>query len=127
MARTCRPAIVSTLTRDLIFLGTVTSSRSDWPFVQRLSPTPLLAARICSRCSIAARSTRLLLGLARAVGLGAARHRDLVLTAWSELLLANLLAVYFELDTDLTSSMFLVSTVSFLVFVLPVFTFGIAR
>jgi predicted permease len=42
-------------------------------------------------------------------------------------LLANLLAVFFDLDSELTSSMFLVSTLLFLVFVLPVFLIAVAR
>ena len=36
-------------------------------------------------------------------------------------LLANYLAVLFELDTDLTSSVFVVSTVAFMVSVLPAY------
>ena len=36
-------------------------------------------------------------------------------------LLANYLAVYFELDTELTSSVFVVSTVLFLIGVLPAY------
>ena len=36
-------------------------------------------------------------------------------------LLSNMLAVFFDLDSELTSSMFMVSTISFLVFVLPMY------
>jgi predicted permease len=66
--------------------------------------------------------------LARAVGLSALDTAILVLYGLvPSALLANLLAVFFELDTDLTSSMFLVSTGLFLVFVLPVFTIAVVR
>jgi predicted permease len=61
-------------------------------------------------------------GLAVAFGLGALDTRILVLYGLvPSALLANYLAVYFELDTELTSSVFVVSTVTFLAVVLPVY------
>jgi len=123
-----RPESVSTLTRVLIFLGTATSScaigllfsgfhlRRYWrenliSFVHRSTFYPLFYW-----------------GLARAVGLDALDTAILVLYGLvPSALLANLLAVFFGLDTDLTSSMFVVSTTLFLIFVLPVFTLVVAH
>jgi len=66
-------------------------------------------------------------GLARAVRLSPLDTAILVLYGLvPSALLSNLLAVFFELDTDLTSSIFLVSTALFLLLVLPVFTLVVA-
>lgn len=55
-------------------------------------------------------------------GLGALDTRILILFGLvPSALLANFLAVSFELDTDLTSSLFVVSTVAFLIGVLPAY------
>ncbi len=117
-----RPTAVGSLTRVLIFLGTAASSsavgllfnglhlRRYWrenafSFVYRSSLYPLLYW-----------------GLARLSGLGPLDSVTLVLYGLvPSALLANMLAVFFDLDTELTSSMFLVSTLLFLVCVLPVF------
>src|SRR6478735_3214652 len=62
--------------------------------------------------------------VARLVGLTALDTRILVLYGLvPSALLANMLAVFFDLDSELTSSVFMVSTVSFLLFVLPVYLF----
>lgn len=123
-----RPALVSPITHVLILLGTATSSgaigllfsgfhlRRYWrenalSFLYRSSLYPLFY-----------------FGLARAVGLRPLDTAILVLYGLvPSALLSNLLAVYFELDTDLTSSVFLVSTALFLVFVLPVFALVVAH
>jgi predicted permease len=123
-----RPQIVGSITRVLILIGTATAScaigllfsgfhlRRYWrenalSFLYRSTLYPLLYW-----------------GLARVSGL---RPLDTVMLVLYGLvpsaLLANLLAVFFELDTDLTSSMFLVSTVLFLVLVLPVFLIAVAH
>lgn len=63
-------------------------------------------------------------GLAWMFGLGALDARILILYGLvPSALLANFLAVSFELDTDLTSSVFVVSTVTFLLLVLPAYAY----
>jgi predicted permease len=63
-------------------------------------------------------------GLAWVFGLGALDARILILYGLVPSgLLANFLAVSFELDTDLTSSIFVVSTVTFLLLVLPAYAY----
>lgn len=122
-----RPPLVGQITRFLIFVGTAASScaigilfsgfhlRRYWrenaiSFVYRSTLYPLFYW-----------------GIARLVGL---RPLDTVILVLYGLvpsaLLANLLAVFFELDTELTSSMFLVSTLLFLVLVLPVFLVAVS-
>ena len=60
--------------------------------------------------------------LALLFGLGALDLRILVLYGLvPSALLANYLAVFFELDTELTSSVFVVSTVAFMLTVLPAY------
>jgi len=122
-ARVPRPRVVSSFTHALIFVGTAASScaigllfsgfhlRRYWresvlSFVHRSTLYPLFYW-----------------ALARIVGLGRLDREILVLYGLvPSALLANLLAVFFDLDTDLTSSMFLVSTLLFLILVLPAFT-----
>ena len=121
-----RPAAVGSLTRVLIFVGTAASSsalgllfnglhlRRYWrenafSFLYRSSFYPLFYW-----------------GLARVTRLGPLDSVTLVLYGLvPSALLANMLAVYFDLDTELTSSMFLVSTLLFLVCVLPVFLIAV--
>ena len=63
-------------------------------------------------------------GLAWMFGLGALDARILILYGLvPSALLANFLAVSFDLDTDLTSSVFVVSTVTFLLLVLPAYAY----
>jgi predicted permease len=117
-----RPAIVSSLVRRLIYVGTATSGcavgllfrgaqlgrywrENAISFVYRSSLYPLFYA-----------------GLALAFGLDPLDARILILYGLvPSALLANYLAVLFELDTDLTSSVFVVSTVAFLASVLPAY------
>jgi len=118
-----RPAAVSELTRILIFVGTAASSCAigllfsgfHWRRYWRESALSLL-----HRSTLYPLFYRV---LARAVGLGRLDREILVLYGLvPSALLANLLAVFFDLDTELTSSMFLVSTLLFLIVVLPAFT-----
>ncbi|MES1187941.1 MAG: AEC family transporter [Myxococcales bacterium] len=117
-----RPAVVSTVVRRLIYVGTATSGcavgllfrgaqlgrywrENAISFVYRSSLYPLFYA-----------------GLALAFGLHPLDARILILYGLvPSALLANYLAVLFELDTDLTSSVFVVSTVAFLASVLPAY------
>jgi predicted permease len=117
-----RPEMVSSLMRPLIYTGTACSGLAVgllfrgaqlgryWrenaaSFAYRSSLYPLLYA-----------------GLAVAFGLGPLDARILVLYGLvPSALLANYLAVFFELDTELTSSVFVVSTVAFLAGVLPAY------
>jgi predicted permease len=123
-----RPAIVSSVTRVLIFLGTAASSCAigllfSGFHLRRYWRENLIS--LVHRCTF---YPLFYWGLARAVGLSPLDTAILVLYGLvPSALLANLLAVFFDLDTDLTSSMFLVSTGLFLVFVLPVFTIMVAH
>jgi predicted permease len=122
-AHVARPSFVSPATHLLIFLGTATSSCAIGLLFSGFHLRRYWRENLIS---LVHRSTLYPLfywGLARAVGLNALDTAVLVLYGLvPSALLANLLAVYFELDTDLTSSMFLISTGLFLLFVLPVFT-----
>ena len=123
-----RPALLSSLTRLLIFVGTATSSCAIGLIYSGFHLRRYWRENLISllyRCSF---YPLFYWGLARALGLNALDTAILVLYGLvPSALLANLLAVFFELDTALTSSMFLVSTVLFLIFVLPVFAIAIAH
>jgi hypothetical protein len=121
-AHVARPAFVAQLTRVLIYVGTAASScaiglLSSGFHLRRYWRENLL--------SLVHRSSLYPLfywGMARAAGLGPLDTRILVLYGLvPSALLANMLAVFFDLDSELTSSLFLVSTLVFLVFVLPVY------
>jgi predicted permease len=117
-----RPAVVSSVVRRLIYVGTASSGcavgllyrgaqlsrywrENAVSFVYRSSLYPLFYA-----------------GLALLFGLDPLDARILILYGLvPSALLANYLAVLFELDTDLTSSVFVVSTVAFLASVLPAY------
>lgn len=117
-----RPPFVSHVVRPLIYVGTAASGTAVgllfrgaqlgryWhenalSFAYRSSLYPLLYA-----------------GLALAFGLAPLDARILVLYGLvPSALLANYLAVHFELDTELTSSVFVVGTVAFLLGVLPAY------
>jgi predicted permease len=117
-----RPAGVSSVVRPLIYLGTAASGMAVgllfrgaqlsryWrenlvSFGYRSTLYPLYYAALCWLFGLGALDTRILILF------------GLVPSA----LLANFLAVSFELDTDLTSSVFVVSTVAFLIGVLPAY------
>ena len=119
-----RPALVSSVIRPTIYLGTACSGTAVGLLYR--------GARLRqywreNAISFAYRSTLYPLyyaGLAWLFGLGALDSRILVLYGLvPSALLANYLAVAFELDTALTSSVFVVSTVAFMVGVLPAFAF----
>jgi len=117
-----RPAIVAQVTRTLIFVGTAASSCAigllfNGFHLQRYWRENLL--------SLVHRSTLyplLYWGMARLAGLNPLDTRILVLYGLvPSALLANMLAISFDLDSELTSSVFVVSTLLFLIFVLPVY------
>ena len=121
-AHVARPALVGTITRTLIYLGTLASGCAVGLLfngfqLRRYWREHLLS--LAHRCTV---YPFLYWAMARLVGLGALDTKILVLYGLvPSALLANMLAVFFGLDTDLTSSMFLVSTLLFLGCVLPVF------
>jgi predicted permease len=117
-----RPHLISGIVRPLIYVGTASSGmavgllfrgallgrywrENGFSFLYRSSLYPLYYA-----------------GLAHLFGLDALDTRILILYGLvPSALLANYLAVFFELDTQLTSSVFVVSTVAFMVSVLPLY------
>jgi predicted permease len=119
-----RPAAVSSVVRPMIYLGTASSGTA----VGLIYKGALLKRYWRENAvSFAYRSTLYPLyyaGLAWIFGLGALDARILILYGLvPSALLANYLAVSFEHYTDLTSSVFVVSTVSFMVGVLPAYAF----
>lgn len=117
-----RPAAVSHAIRPLIYLGTACSGTA----VGLLYRGALLSRYWRENAvSFGYRSTIYPLyyaALAWLFGLGALDTRILILYGLvPSALLANYLAVYFGLDTELTSSVFVVSTLLFLVLVLPAY------
>ena len=117
-----RPAFVSQLTRGLIFIGTATSSCAiglifSGFHLKRYWRENLLS--LVYRCTL---YPLLYWALAHCFGLSSLDARILVLYGLvPSALLANMLAVFFDLDSELTSSVFMVSTISFLLFVLPAY------
>jgi len=117
-----RPAFVSQLTRGLIFVGTAASSCAiglifSGFHLKRYWRENLIS--LAYRCTL---YPLLYWGISRVAGLGPLDARILVLYGLvPSALLANMLAVFFDLDSELTSSMFMVSTIAFLLFVLPVY------
>jgi predicted permease len=117
-----RPPLISSIVRPLIYVGTASSG---------VAVGLLFRGALLSRywrengVSLLYRSSLYPLyyaGMAWLVGLGALDTRIIVLYGLvPSALLANYLAVTFELDTDLTSSVFVVSTVAFMILVLPAY------
>ncbi len=119
-----RPAAISQLVRPLIYVGTACSGVA----VGLLYRGALLRRYWRENAvSFGYRSTLYPLyyaALAWLFGLGPLDARVLILYGLvPSALLANYLAVYFELDTELTSSVFVVSTVTFLLGVLPAYAY----
>lgn len=117
-----RPEPITHVVRPLIYLGTACSGTA----VGLLYRGALLRRYWRENAvSFAYRSTFYPLyyaALAWLCGLGPLDARILILYGLvPSALLANYLAVYFELDTELTSSVFVVSTVLFLIGVLPAY------
>ncbi len=117
-----RPAIVGSVVRRLIYVGTATSGCAVGLLYRGAQLSRYWRENMVS---FAYRSTLFPLfyaGLALLFGLGPLDARILILYGLvPSALLANYLAVLFELDTDLTSSVFVVSTVAFLASVLPAY------
>jgi predicted permease len=127
LAHVARPPAVATLTRVLIFLGTAASSCAIGLLFSGLHLRRFWREHLLSliyRCTL---YPALYWAAARAAGLRALDANILVLYGLvPSALLANMLAVFFELDADLTSSMFIVSTLLFLLCVLPLFLIAVA-
>ncbi|HET7541224.1 MAG TPA: hypothetical protein VFK05_15205 [Polyangiaceae bacterium] len=119
-----RPTFVPLLTRVLIFLGTAASSCAIGLIFSGFHLRRYFRENLISlgyRCTL---YPLLYWGLARLAGQRPLDARILVLYGLvPSALLANMLAVFFDLDSELTSSMFMVSTVCFLFFVLPLYLF----
>jgi predicted permease len=117
-----RPAVASQLTRGLIFIGTAAASCAIGLLFNGFHLKRYWRENLVSltyRCTL---YPMLYWALARLVGLSSLDTRILVLYGLvPSALLANMLAVFFDLDSELTSSVFMVSTISFLVLVLPVY------
>jgi predicted permease len=119
-----RPAAISHVIRPMIYLGTASSGTA----VGLLYRGALLQRYWRENAvSFAYRSTLYPLYyavMAWLFGLNPLDSRILILYGLvPSALLANYLAVTFELDTELTSSVFVVSTVAFMVGVLPAYAF----
>jgi predicted permease len=117
-----RPAIFADVTRGLIWIGTALCGIA----IGIIARGPLLPRFWRENvASFAYRSTlypALYLGLGLLAGLSPLDLRVLVLYGLVPSgLLANLAAVFFDLDSDLTSSLYLVGTALFFVVTLPVF------
>lgn len=127
-AHVSRPLLASALARYLIYIGTAISS-----VAVGLLFSGLHLARFWreNALSFLHRSTLYPLfyaGLAALLGLSALDTKILVLYGLvPSALLANLLGLFFDLDTELTSSVFLVSTTLFLLLVLPVYALAVVR
>jgi predicted permease len=117
-----RPPLISDIVRPLIYVGTASSGAA----VGLLYRGTLLKRYWRENAfSFAYRSTLYPLyyaGLAWLFGLDPLDARILILYGLvPSALLANYLAVSFELDTELTSSIFVVSTVLFMISILPTY------
>jgi predicted permease len=117
-----RPSAVSHVVRPLIYIGTASSGTAVGLLFRGAQLGRYWRENVVS---FAYRSTLYPLyyvALALLFGLDALDARILVLYGLvPSALLANYLAVFFELDTDLTSSVFVVSTVAFMIGVLPAY------
>jgi len=117
-----RPALVGSVVRRLIYVGTATSGCAVGLLYRGAQLSRYWRENVVS---FAYRSTLYPLfyaALALLFGLDPLDARILILYGLvPSALLANYLAVLFELDTDLTSSVFVVSTVAFLASVLPAY------
>ena len=117
-----RPALVGQLTRLLIFVGTAASSCAIGLLFSGFHLRRYWRENLLSLLHRSSVYPLLYLGLARVAKLSPLDTRILVLYGLvPSALLANMLAVFFDLDSELTSSVFMVSTLLFLIFVLPVY------
>ncbi len=117
-----RPAFVAQLTRGLILVGTAASSCAIGLLFSGFHLRKFWRENLISLVYRGTLYPLFYWLVARLAGLSPLDTRILVLYGLvPSALLANMLAVFFDLDSELTSSMFMVSTVSFLLFVLPVY------
>jgi predicted permease len=117
-----RPAAVSSVLRPLIYVGTACSGLAVGLLFRGAQLARYWRENLASLVYRASVYPMLYAGLAAALGLGPLDARILILYGLvPSALLANYLAVYFELDTELTSSLFVVGTVAFLAGVLPAY------
>jgi predicted permease len=119
-----RPPAVAGVVRPLIYVGTACSGMAVGLLYRGAQLKRYWRENLVS---FAYRGTLYPLyyaGLAWLFGLGALDSRILILYGLvPSALLANVLAVSFDLDTDMTSSVFVVSTVSFMLTVLPLYAY----
>lgn len=117
-----RPAVVSDIVRPLIYVGTASSGAAVGLLYRGAQLKRYWRENLFS---FGYRSTLYPLyyaGLAWLFGLDPLDARILILYGLvPSALLANYLAVSFELDTELTSSLFVVSTVLFMISILPAY------
>lgn len=117
-----RPAVFGTITRGLVWLGTALSGVAIGIITRGALLRRFWRENVAS---FAYRSTLyplLYLGLALAAQLSPLDARVLLLYGLVPSgLLANLAAVFFDLDSDLTSSLYLVGTALFFLITLPLF------
>ncbi len=117
-----RPAVVSSAIRPMIYAGTACSGLAVGLLFRGAQLSRYWRENVASFAYRSSLYPLLYAGLAFAFGLGPLDARILILYGLvPSALLANYLAVFFELDTDLTSSVFVVSTVAFLAAVLPAY------
>lgn len=122
-----RPPAFATLTRVLIFLGTFASSCAIGLLFSGFHLRRFWREHLLSVLYRSTLYPALYWAAASAAGLRTLDATILVLYGLvPSALLANMLAIFFDLDSDLTGSMFIVSTLFFLVCVLPLFLFALA-
>lgn len=120
--RVPRPALASQLTHVLILIGTAASSCAIGLLFSGFHLRRYFRESLFSLVYRSSVYPLVYWALARVAGLNRLDTTILVLYGLvPSALLANMLAVFFGLDAELTSSMFLISTLSFLGLVLPAF------
>jgi predicted permease len=117
-----RPAVVGSVVRRLIYVGTATSGCAVGLLYRGALLSRYWRENVVSFAYRSSLYPLFYAALALLFGLDPLDARILILYGLvPSALLANYLAVLFELDTDLTSSVFVVSTVAFMAAVLPAF------
>jgi len=121
-AQVTRPAFVGPVTRGLILVGTAASSCAIGLIFSGFHLRRFWRENLISLVYRGTLYPLFYWAVARLTGQSPLDTRILVLYGLvPSALLSNMLAVFFDLDSELTSSMFMVSTVLFLVFVLPMY------
>jgi predicted permease len=117
-----RPEIFGTLTHGLIWIGTALCGIAIGIIARGALLKRYWRENVASFAYRHTLNPLLFLGLALAAGLGPLDTRVLVLYGLVPSgLMANMAAVFFDLDSDLTSSLYLVGTALFFIVTLPVF------